>query len=81
MAPPRTEAVAVDVHCLVPLRVMVSVGFLVTSIVRMVESYERVAQRVETVFQGLMGGGTGGEEQLGWYSNWIHLSVVHVRVY
>jgi hypothetical protein len=81
VAPPRTEVVAVDVHCLVPLRVMVSVGFLVTSIVQMVESYERVAQRVETVFQGLTGGGTGGAEQLGRYLNWVHLSVVHVRVY
>jgi hypothetical protein len=53
----RTEAVAVDVHCLVvSLHVKASVGFLVKLMVRMAESYERVARRVETVFQGLVRG-------------------------
>ena len=53
----RTEAVAVDVHCLVvSLHVMASVEFLVKSVIQMAENYERVAQRVETVFQGLVRG-------------------------
>ncbi|SRR6266436_4191553 len=66
-AQPRTEAVAVDVHCLVSLHVVASAGFLVTYMVRMAESYEKVARRVrvrvETVFQGLMRGETGGAER------------------
>ena len=41
-----------DVHCLVvSLHVTASVGFLVKSVVRIAKSYERVAQRLETVFQ------------------------------
>jgi hypothetical protein len=53
----RTEAVAVDVHCLVvSLHVMASVGFLVRSVIQMAENYERVVQRVETVFRGLVRG-------------------------
>jgi hypothetical protein len=53
----RIEAVAVDVHCLVvSLHVTASVPFLVKSVVRMAESYEKVAQRVETVFQGRVRG-------------------------
>jgi hypothetical protein len=55
-AQPPTEAVAVDVHCLVSLHVTVSVGFLVTSMDRIGENYERIVQRVETVFQGLKKG-------------------------
>jgi hypothetical protein len=50
----RTEAVAVDIHCLVvSLHVKASV---VKPMIRMAESYERVAQRVETVFRGLVRG-------------------------
>jgi hypothetical protein len=53
----RTEAVAVGVHCLVvSLHVTASLGLLVKSVVQMAENYERVAQRVETVFQGLVRG-------------------------
>jgi hypothetical protein len=53
----RIEAVAVDVHCrVVSLHVTASVRFLVKSVVRMAENYERVAQRAETVFQGLVRG-------------------------
>jgi hypothetical protein len=52
-AQPPIEVVAVDVRSLVSLHVT-SVGFLVTSMVRMAESYEKAAQQVEMVFQGLM---------------------------
>jgi hypothetical protein len=53
----RSYLVLRDIHCLgVSLHVMASVGFLVKSMVRMAESYERVARRVETIFQGLMRG-------------------------
>lgn len=53
----RIEAVAVDDHCLVvSLHVAASVRFLVKVVVRMAENYERVAQQVETVFQGLVRG-------------------------
>ena len=68
----RTEAVAVGVHCLVvSLHVTASVGYLMKPMARMAESYEKVAQRVEMVFQGLMRGETSGAEQQGWRSNWV----------
>jgi hypothetical protein len=51
---PLTEAVAVDVHCLVSLHVTASVGVLL--IVQRVGSYERAAQQVETVSRGLVRG-------------------------
>ena len=52
----RTGAVE-DVHCLVvSLHVTASAGVLVKLMVRMADSHERIAQRVETVFQGLVGG-------------------------
>jgi hypothetical protein len=54
-AEPPIEVVAVDVHSLASLHVT-SVGFSVTSMVRMAERYETVVQRVEIVFQGLMKG-------------------------
>lgn len=60
----RTEAVAVGVHCLVvTLHVTASAEFLVKSMARMAESYERVAQRAKMVFQRLVRGQTGGAEQ------------------
>lgn len=60
----RTEAVAVGVHCLVvSLHATASVGYLMKLMARMAESYEKVAQPVETVFQGLVRGETGGAEQ------------------
>jgi hypothetical protein len=60
----RTEAVEVDVHCLVvSLHVTASVRFLVKPMARMAGSYEKVALRVETVFQELVRGETGGAEQ------------------
>jgi len=66
------EAVAVGVHCLVSLHVTASVEVLVTLIVQMAERYERVAQQVETVYEGQsMGQTTSGAEQSGWHSNWI----------
>lgn len=55
-AQPPTEAGAVDVHCLASIHVMSSMGSLVTSMVRMAESYERVVERVEMIFQGSVRG-------------------------